>query len=131
MGLTFLKDYNARRAGPGDAQADLFGDLNPSQEDEDPDVDTVNLDYEVEPDLWKPIPTSQCNLPQSWHWRPLRFVDGKDVARTAAWMRAPCGQPVPLRAAFRSATASVTRFGTCDRECRRARPGQNRYAGAE
>ena len=97
MGLTFLKEHGAHRAGPGDGQADLFGDLNAPPEELNSDEEAVDLDYEIAQSQWAPRSVRQSLAPNDWYWRPLRFVDGKDVGRTAAWMRAPCGRPVPLR----------------------------------
>lgn len=97
MGLAFLKEHGAVRAGLGDVQADLFGDLNPPPEENTVESEAVELDYEIESSLWTPRSVRAAPAPNDWHWRPLRFVDGKDVGRTAAWMRAPDGRPVPLR----------------------------------
>ena len=59
----------------------------------------VNRDFETPQDCWKAI-TPQ--IPASWRvsqWdeRPRRFVDGKDVGDTVAWLSGPEGHPVPIR----------------------------------
>jgi DNA repair exonuclease SbcCD ATPase subunit len=37
--------------------------------------------------------------PANWLGRPLRFIDGKDVGRTAAWLQTRRGHPIPVRVA--------------------------------
>jgi len=60
----------------------------------------VELDYEVAPSQWKPRRVSSCggwSEWQAWPKRPRRFIDGKDVGRTVAWLRSAGGFPIPLR----------------------------------
>ena len=97
MGLTFLRDNGAHRAGRGDGMSDLFGDLKQDQEDEIEAQNSVKLDFEICSTHWRPISIGTALPPMEL--RPTRFVDGKDVGQTAAWMTSPGGRPVPIRVA--------------------------------
>lgn len=61
--------------------------------------ETVLLGYETSPHDWQAIDTSRHRVPDDWPWRPVRFVDGKDVGRTVAWLQTEEGYPVPVRLA--------------------------------
>jgi len=76
----------------------------------------IDLDYEQKQDAWKAFNFNSLGnwRPEDWSERPIRFVDGKDVGQTIAWLRAPGGYPVPIRL---SQIGSVTMRIT-DGECR-------------
>jgi hypothetical protein len=62
--------------------------------------EAVLLDYETPPHQWQARDTGGCPPPAGdWPWKPLRFVDGKDVGRTVAWLQTEEGYPVPVRLA--------------------------------
>jgi hypothetical protein len=65
---------------------------------EDHDVSDIDLSYE-ETGEWRPIPFSQVTLwgQNEWNYSPVRFVDGKDVGKTAARLFTPDGFPIPIR----------------------------------
>lgn len=92
MGLDFIKNYSGARMSQY-----VPPDFTVSSEEE-PD-ETVNLYFEpgcnwsnaiepVTPNNW------QAN---SWEFSPVRFIDGKDVGDTVAWLRDIEGHPIPFR----------------------------------
>jgi hypothetical protein len=112
MGLEFLQEHSARRsegsfadfssgsssdalpnneAMPQDGDADNF----PSEKDDK--ESKIERGYEEAPALWTARDVSSAAPPADWPERPRRFVDGKDVGRTVAWILSPQGMPVPLR----------------------------------
>ena len=103
MSLTFLRDNGARRVGRSEEMPDLFGDIKPDEGGEIPVKDSVKLDFEMNPGDWKPVSIGAELPPMAL--RPTRFIDGKDVGRTAAWMTSPSGRPVPIRVAQVGAVA--------------------------
>lgn len=116
MGLDFLKYYGGCRL----RQANL----QPSFDDEFiNDEDTANeekviLDYETP--NWQAVSTHQ-NIPFNWqpnNWqeRPIRFIDGKDVGQTIAWVRSPQGQLVPIRLSQIGSISMRVENGNCHRE---------------
>ncbi|NWJ47044.1 MAG: hypothetical protein HXX08_14380 [Chloroflexi bacterium] len=66
--------------------------LSENDEENPPD-----LDYEVSSDKWKPHNPARGDIQGEWAERPVRFVDGKDVGRTVAWLQSREGYPVPIR----------------------------------
>jgi len=114
MGLDFLQMYAGRRLERYDPQPTL---LDAPANNEQIKEERIDLDYQQKQDAWKAI---NCNSrgnwrPEDWPERPIRFVDGKDVGQTIAWLRAPGGYPVPIRL---SQIGSVT-MRIADGECRR------------
>jgi hypothetical protein len=111
MGLDFLKQHGGRRSGAYSAAPSLFLSQQNPEEEGDDTADTtgthVNLDYETEGNPWATQDIEEdndtdSNNPEdfgSWQWTPRRFVDGKDVGRTAAWLESPDGWPIPVRVA--------------------------------
>lgn len=99
MGLSFLADYGAQRAGRDEDGPDLFGNETMSIENEASETSIVDLDYEIIASDWRPLDVSKSVPPPDWQGRPRRYVDGKDVGRTIAWLRSPDGSPVPVRLA--------------------------------
>src|SRR2546427_13027432 len=94
MGLDFLRLHGARRVRSYDPQP-LLLDAGVVQSD-NPD-ETVGLDYERPPQHWTPRDVMGSVSPADWPLRPVRFVDGKDVGRTIAWLQSREGFPVPVR----------------------------------
>jgi hypothetical protein len=116
MGLRdFMENYGGRRVDGYPPQPPLDGE--PMDESEEPD-DAEGLDYEVPRDDWEAI---DLDLPATWQtsdWdeRPTRFVDGKDVGETVAWLRAPGGYPVPVRLSQIGGVVIRLIGGECRRE---------------
>lgn len=100
MGLSFLADHGACRAGAGDESPDLFG-FNPGVPEEADPVEEGDVDLTVERDRaqWRPLDVHQAVPPSDWPYQPRRYVDGKDVGRTVAWLQSADGLPVPVRLA--------------------------------
>ena len=98
QGLKFIKNYEGRRI------ESEFG-LKPFLVEEDDDEETtetnLNLSLATEAGNWQSI---NPQLPKNWRvqdWqsRPVRFVDGKDVGQTVAWLRGTDGGFVAIRLA--------------------------------
>lgn len=70
--------------------------MDDSDEEADP---ATELNYEMAADEWGPRTPALSDSwePGQWDGRPRRFVDGKDVGETVAWLRAPGGYPAPVR----------------------------------
>lgn len=115
MGLDFLKYYSGCRLERIDLQKPL---LDESLEivPEDQTEEKVILDYETI--NWQPI---TINLsphwqPKDWSDCPVRFIDGKDVGQTIAWVRAPSGQLAPIRLSQIGSISMNVENGECRRE---------------
>ena len=114
MALDFVQNY-------GGCRLDIY-DPQPPLEDEptadgEPPLNPQNLSYEVDRERWKAIAITR---PIDWavgEWpgRPVRFIDGKDVGETIAWVRAPGGYPVPIRLAQIGAVSMCVVDGECHR----------------
>jgi hypothetical protein len=116
MGLEFLHDYGGCRVDPYDPQPSLTDEWPPEGNGEG--EETVDLDYERDRDDWQAL-TPQVPSgwrPQAWPERPIRFIDGKDVGDTVAWVRAPGGQPAPIRLAQIGSIVTRVSDGRCRRE---------------
>lgn len=97
MGIDFLAAYGARRMRNYDAQPLLLGDgLMMDDEPEDAPTST-DLSIEQDAETWQPLDVCSATIPNPWGYRPLRFIDGKDVGRTVAWLQGRDGYPVPVR----------------------------------
>lgn len=97
MGIDFLSIYGARRMRNYDAQPLLLGD-GLTMEDTPEDAPNISdLSIERAAEEWQPIDIRRTPLPNPWGYRPLRFIDGKDVGRTVAWLQSKAGYPVPVR----------------------------------
>lgn len=94
MGLDFLRNNGAKRMASYAPLPPMFD--APSTDDVDTDV---NWDYELPADHWKPLPAHVEGgwRVRDWAERPSRFVDGKDVGDTIAWLWSPERHPVPVR----------------------------------
>jgi hypothetical protein len=94
MGLDFLRNNGARRMREYDAQPLLLSDGVVQDDARDENVD---IECEVPADAWKSRDVRAAPGIATWPYRPVRFVDGKDVGRTVAWLQSPAGHPVPVR----------------------------------
>ncbi len=113
MSLSFLRDHGGRRIHHYDEQPLLLTD---GVEATDVSNDTVELGYEAMPDNWAPRDVPPAPGPACWALCPVRFVDGKDVGRTVAWLQDPEGHPVPVRLSEIGAVVMRTVDGCLRRE---------------
>lgn len=95
MGLGFLRDHGALRVRNYEAQPMLLDDGLALEENE-PD-ETLDWGIETDADNWNSIDVLNSGPQRDWRSRPQRFVDGKDVGRTVAWLQSAEGYPVPVR----------------------------------
>jgi hypothetical protein len=116
MGLEFMHDYGGRRLDQYDPQPALLDEPLPEGASEGDEA--VDLDYERDRGDWRAVtPQVPCDwLPETWSERPVRFVDGKDVGDTVAWVPAPGGYPAPVRLAQIGAIVTRVVDGHCRRE---------------
>ncbi len=93
-GMEFLRRHGARRVREFAPQPELLTDSIALIKDDE----KVDLDYETKTADWAPraLPPE---YPIDWAQGPQRFVDGKDVGRTVAWLQSEEGFPVPVRVA--------------------------------
>jgi len=118
MGLDFIQRYGGRRLDQYDPQPPLLDEpLDPENAEEQED-DSIELGCEREPDAWEPIDLSVPNSwqPRNWSDRPVRFIDGKDVGETIAWLRSPQGHPIPIRLSQIGGISMRAIEGECRRE---------------
>ena len=116
----FLRRHHARRMSEYQAPPFMSADVIPIMSDDSSDdahelaphaerkAPDVTLDYESELAHWKTRRVSDCgSWPEldNWALRPRRFVDGKDVGRTVAWLQSEDGFPIPLRLSIVGAIA--------------------------
>src|SRR5437868_6353134 len=94
MGLEFLRDNGARRIRNYDEQPFLLDDGLMQTEAEQ---EGINHSYEMPREDWEPCDVGSPATSASWALRPTRFVDGKDVGRTVAWLQTREGHPIPVR----------------------------------
>lgn len=114
MGLDFLRNNGGRRVRNYEAQPLLLDDgLMQSEVPEDTKID---LDLEVPSDTWHTIDVSEATIPADWPLRPRRFVDGKDLGRTVAWLQTREGYPVPVRLSEIGAVVMANTGGELRRE---------------
>lgn len=113
MGFDFLKNNGAQRVRITNPLPMLLTDgLLPV-----PITDEhKNLKYEQEPEEWRAIDIASCSPPVDWPWRPRRFIDGKDLGRTVAWLQTRTGHPIPVRLAEIGAVVIANRQGQLRRE---------------
>ena len=114
-GMEFLQRHGARRVREFAPQPQLLSEMQAldSQQNED-----VELDYEIAQGDWQPLDLPPCE--RVWEHQPQRFVDGKDVGRTIAWLQSRDGYPVPVRLAeIGAVTLRVMDGETGQRELRR------------
>lgn len=108
MGFDFLKLHGAQRVRITNPLPMLLTDgmaqiLVPQESKE--------LGYEQEPEKWKAIDIAGCIPPADWPWRPQRFIDGKDLGRTVAWLQTRHGHPIPVRLAELGAVVMHNQHG--------------------
>jgi hypothetical protein len=99
LGLKFINNYEGRRIENEFGLKPFF--VEPDEEDETNEESAINLSLEAEVGNWQAV---NPQLPDSWRmqdWknRPVRFVDGKDVGHTVAWLRGADGSFVAIRLA--------------------------------
>lgn len=94
MGLEFLRNNGGRRMRQYDEQPFLLNEGVTLEEQ--PDA-RLNHSYEIAADQWRPKNIPRFSRTSAWPQRPTRFVDGKDVGSTVAWLRTRDGYPVPVR----------------------------------
>ena len=110
MGLDFLKQYGGHRLASYEPQPILLENASDDTLEEDQIGEQINLSYEVNEQHWQPL---NLTLPINWkisNWeeKPLRFIDGKNVGETIAWLKAPGGYPVPVK--FSQIASAVMRL---------------------
>jgi hypothetical protein len=118
MTSTFIHDFGGCRLDRYDPQPFMDEDMDEDMDEEAEQNEPVDRDYEDSAEHWHALDTPmRANWnPHDWPERPVRFIDGRDIGETVAWVRAPAGYPVPIRLAqIGSATIVVE-----NRECRRA-----------
>lgn len=108
----FFGAYGARRLDGYDPLSFLFSPPSGGDEHE-----ATDLDFEIPAESWTAL---DCEVPANWRadeWeaRPRRFIDGKDVGDTAAWLLAPSGEPVPVRLSQIGATIIEVEDGEMSR----------------
>jgi len=113
MSLDFLRNNGASRVTGEITQFDLLTDT--VSQDPTPE-ETIGWSIEQAADQWQTIDVSSANWGSGWAYRPERFVDGKDVGHTVAWLRSPEGYPVPVRLAQIGAVAMHEVRGQLRRE---------------
>jgi hypothetical protein len=96
MGLEFLRANGARRMKDYRQQPFLFD--NEATGEEEPD-EKHDFEYEADGGKWKPLSISADDGDGDWPLRVRRFVDGKDVGRTVAWLQSREGYPAAVRLA--------------------------------
>lgn len=97
-GLEFLRNNGAHRMRD-DAMRPLLLDNDAAQgeEQQQNEEQEVELSYEVPAEQWCSIDISGTAIPSDWGFRPTRFIDGKDLGRTVAWLQTEEGFPIPVR----------------------------------
>ncbi len=114
MGLDFIRNNGGRRVRNYEVQPLLLDDgLMQSEVPEDTKID---LDREMPSDTWHTIDVSGAAVPGDWPLRPRRFVDGKDLGRTVAWLQTREGYPVPVRLSEIGAVVMANNGGELRRE---------------
>lgn len=113
MGLEFLRDHGAHRMASYQPLPPMFDPPEGQESEED-----VELDYETCGKPWTARPPeggAEWRV-REWAERPTRFIDGKDVGETVAWLQSPEGEPVPVRLSEIGAIAVRVEDGEVRRE---------------
>lgn len=113
MTLEFLRNNGASRVTDESAQPDFIIEDVPTDVSAE---DKLDLGFERQASDWETIDVTQAASGRDWADRPGRFVDGKDVGRTVAWLRSPEGYPSPVRLAQVGAVALRETNGELRRE---------------
>lgn len=112
-GFEFLKNNGAQRVRNYDPQPFLLDD---GTQEADASDERKELAYEYSLEKWREISILECVPPDDWRWKPLRFIDGKDLGRTVAWLQTREGHPMPVRLAEVGATAITKQNNQLRRE---------------
>lgn len=101
QGLKFIQNYEGKRVEREFSAKAFWVEDETDETDDVMDETAINLGFETEVGAWR---TVDPQLPKSWRvqdWqsRPVRFVDGKDVGQTVAWLRGTDGSFVAIRLA--------------------------------
>jgi hypothetical protein len=112
---SFMQSYGGRRLDqyePPDPMRDNRGG------EDAPPPDVVNLDVEVERDVWAAKGTLLHPRwrARDWAERPVRFIDGKDVGHTVACLHGPLGHFIPVRLSEIGSAVMRVENGECRRE---------------
>ncbi|HNE02905.1 MAG TPA: hypothetical protein PLT08_00190 [Anaerolineales bacterium] len=96
MGLDFILNNGGRRSA---TDITLPIPYNYSSNRDNNLQNEVDLELEMSDKAWQAINiVNTLNWrPIEWEYSPIRFVDGKDVGQTVAWVYSPDGYPVPIR----------------------------------
>ncbi|MBA2680361.1 MAG: hypothetical protein H0U76_18430 [Ktedonobacteraceae bacterium] len=113
MGLDFLKNNGAQRVRSIGPRPLL---LEEGRETIDATAEVEVLNYERELEDWQGIDIQARRTPRDWPWRPLHFIDGKNIGRTVAWLQTRHGYPIPIRLAEIGAATMEDRQGQLRRE---------------
>ena len=113
MGLEFLLNNGAHRMRD-DAQRPLLLD-NDTERDEELEEQN-NLAYEQPAEDWRPIDVDGVAVSDDWDFCPRRFIDGKDLGRTVAWLQTEEGHPIPVRLSEIGAVVMWNNTGCLRRE---------------
>ncbi|MCY7374868.1 MAG: hypothetical protein LH472_02710 [Pyrinomonadaceae bacterium] len=101
QGLKFIQNYEGKRVEREFGAKQFWVEDEAEETDDVPNESAINLGLEIEAGAWQAV---NPQLPKSWRvqdWlsRPVRFVDGKDVGQTVAWLRGTDGSFVAIRLA--------------------------------
>jgi hypothetical protein len=98
MGLEFLRNNGAHRMRDDVMRPLLLdNDLAQNEEQQQEEEQRIELSYEEPAEQWCPIDVSGTAIPTNWRFCPTRFIDGKDLGRTVAWLQTEEGFPIPVR----------------------------------
>lgn len=98
MGLDFIQQHGGHRLT---IDTTLPVPQNYSIDPESDLQEEIDLNLEISSSQWHEIDCIQVSnwRPSEWKESPIRFIDGKDVGQTVAWVRSPDEYPVPIRLA--------------------------------
>jgi hypothetical protein len=101
MGWDFIRNYNGAR------MASYSPFEPPAAQSDDQPLERVNRDYEPGRAWTRAIEpaTPRAWQAKNWIFSPIRFIDGKDVGDTVAWVRDQAGHPAPFRLSTIGSTA--------------------------
>lgn len=116
MTLEFIKQYGGKRIEKEFSPPEFFDETIEVESEGENFAPALNLEYETED--WRAV--NPQVLPRwrvgNWQERPVRFVDGKDVGRTIAWLKGTRGYLVPLRLAEIGSVVMYVKNGELRRE---------------
>jgi hypothetical protein len=117
MGLDFLRNHGAHRMRNYAAQLFLLDNGLMDQTELESAEKQADMSYEAKrADDWKPKDIYSSSRPLTWAQSPIRFIDGKDVGRTIAWLQTRQGHPVPVRLSQIGAVVLRNIYGELRRE---------------